>query len=72
MKFKEYKKKAEKDDYLTFNKSNDEIEDYFWKNIAFSPPLYGSDVKNTLFDKGVKWNLSEIKSLLTYGLKNNL
>lgn len=52
--------------------SADETEDYFWKNISFSPPLYGADVPHTLFDAGVKWNLNEINNLLKYGLENNL
>jgi len=36
------------------------VEDLFWKNISFSPPLYGADIKGTLMDKGIQWNLTEL------------
>eukprot|EP00743_Colponemidia_sp_Colp-15_P007442 GILK01008041.1.p1 GENE.GILK01008041.1~~GILK01008041.1.p1 ORF type:complete len:606 (+),score=92.82 GILK01008041.1:98-1915(+) len=43
-----------------------QLERKFWKNITFQPPLYGSDIEGSLFDKGVPWNLSELDSMLRY------
>lgn len=37
----------------------------FWKNIVFSPPLYGADLMNTLMDdRAGGWNLNKLDSLL--------
>jgi jumonji domain-containing protein 2 len=37
----------------------------FWKNIAFSPPLYGADLLNTLMDESSKgWNLNTLDCIL--------
>ena len=37
----------------------------FWKNIAFSPPLYGADLVNTLMDKtSLGWDLNNLNSIL--------
>jgi len=45
----------------------------FWKNINFSPPLYGADIAGTtLFDKGVAWGLNELPGVLKDGLKAGL
>lgn len=62
---KEYKKKVEYFDHVTEGKSVREVEEMFWKNIAFSPPLYGADIKYSLMDPGVKWNLNELESVLS-------
>lgn len=40
----------------------------FYKNIAFSPPLYGADARSTLFDDDCQWNLGKVKNLLTDGV----
>jgi hypothetical protein len=29
-----------------------------------SSPVYGADVSGSLFDKGIPWNLAEVKTLL--------
>lgn len=42
------------------------IKKKFYKNIAFSPPIYGADARNTLFDKGIPWNLGELDCILKY------
>ena len=42
----------------------------FWKNIAFSSPLYAADVPMTLMDAGSgSWNLNSLDSVLTAGMK---
>ncbi|KRX04851.1 hypothetical protein PPERSA_06485 [Pseudocohnilembus persalinus] len=67
---KEYKKKAKMNDHYTEGKTIEQVEQYFYKNIAFSPPTYGADSRNTLFDKGVAWNLGELDCILNDGLKS--
>ncbi|EGR34612.1 jumonji family protein, putative [Ichthyophthirius multifiliis] len=70
--FKEYRKKAMIFDKVTNGKSIEEVEDLFWKNISFSPPLYGSDIQMSIFDEGVKWNLNNLDSILSQGLKQKI
>uniref|UniRef100_A0A3B3BKF4 [histone H3]-trimethyl-L-lysine(9) demethylase n=1 Tax=Oryzias melastigma TaxID=30732 RepID=A0A3B3BKF4_ORYME len=42
-----------------------ELEKKFWKNLTFNPPLYGADVRGTLFDPDVPdWNISRLDSIL--------
>ena len=36
----------------------------YWKSLRNHPPIYGADQSNSMFDKGVHWNLSEIKTIL--------
>lgn len=43
MQVKEYVKKSISFDKITEGKSIEEVEQLFWKNISFSPPLYGAD-----------------------------
>lgn len=52
MPMKEYIKKAQSFNHITDGKKMEEIESIYWKNISFSPPLYGADVRGSLFDKG--------------------
>jgi jumonji domain-containing protein 2 len=45
----------------------------FWKNIAFSPPLYGADILNTLMDEKSKgWNLNSLDSILMDALSDKV
>lgn len=45
----------------------------FWKNLSFSPPLYGADIKLSFMDDSAgAWNLNSLKSVLTSGLKDPL
>lgn len=46
----------------------EDVEEMFYKSMAFSPPVYGADARNTLFDKGVAWNLGELDCILNDGL----
>lgn len=80
MSIADYRKKVEVFDAITDNKEPEEVESLvsefffvanglkyalqFWKNICFSPPLYGADMKGSLFDEGVKWNLGELDGVL--------
>ena len=43
----------------------------FWDNLKRSTPLYGSDVKGTLFEKNTKypWNLNYLERTLRYSKK---
>jgi len=55
---KEYKKRSDPFNNITDGKSVEKIEEMFYKNISFSPPLYGADSRKTLFDDSCKqWNL---------------
>jgi jumonji domain-containing protein 2 len=70
MKLPEYRKKVECFDHLTDDKEIEEVEEMFWKNIAFSPPLYGADMAGTLFEPGTPWDLRDLPGVLKEGLKN--
>lgn len=51
------------------NKRPSEIEKLFWKTLKLNAPLYGADIEGSLMDKGIDWNLAEIKTLLSDGLE---
>ena len=63
-----FKADAIKFQKITQGKTNQEIENLFWKSLFNNSPLYGADVSGSLFDKGIPWNLGELKSLLNKGL----
>ncbi|SCU85834.1 LANO_0C05622g1_1 [Lachancea nothofagi CBS 11611] len=43
------------------------LESYFWKTLAFTPPMYGADALGSLFqDKIDVWNVSKLPSLLDH------
>ncbi|SCU90438.1 LADA_0F04082g1_1 [Lachancea dasiensis] len=45
----------------------DFLESYFWKTLAFTPPMYGADTLGSLFqDKVEVWNVSKLPSLLDH------
>ena len=46
--------------------SLEELESKYWRQIAFTPPIYGSDTKKTFFNKKdcKEWNLSHLDTLL--------
>lgn len=67
---KDYKKKVAQFEKFTNEKTVEQIEELFWKNVAFSPPLYGADFKGSLMDKGVPWNLTELDTVLSSGLED--
>jgi len=79
MKLNEYRKKVECFDHLTDDKKIEEVEEMvsfpinstlilkipqFWKNIAFSPPLYGADMAGTLFESDTPWDLRDLPGVL--------
>ena len=41
----------------------EQVEELFWKNISYSPPLYGADLSGTVMAAGA-WNLSSLDTLL--------
>jgi hypothetical protein len=42
-----------------------ELERHYWKNVTFMPPLYGADIRGTLFDESVQhWNIGKLSNLL--------
>lgn len=68
MKLLDYKKRAEKFDQDSENLSVEKVEEKFWRSLSFNPPIYGADVKGTLFDKNLPWNLAELHTILNDGL----
>jgi len=70
MKLNDYRKKVECFDHLTDEKEIEEVEEMFWKSIAFSPPLYGADMAGTLFEPNTPWDLRDLPGVLKEGLKN--
>lgn len=61
----QFKKLAEKEVPPKSNKyghEHDSVEQIFWKNVRFSPPMYGADMLGSLFnDKIEDWNLNHLK-----------
>jgi jumonji domain-containing protein 2 len=72
MRVHDYKKKVDVFDDTTTNKSVEEVEDAFWRTIAFSPPLYGADIKGSLFDENVPWDLKNLPGVLSDGLRKKI
>ncbi|SCV00408.1 LAME_0G09516g1_1 [Lachancea meyersii CBS 8951] len=43
------------------------LESYFWKTLAFTPPMYGADTLGSLFQDDLDvWNVSKLPSLLDH------
>lgn len=76
MTLKEYRAKMGVFDKITEGLSAPEVEAtvtmkliQFWKNIVFSPPIYGADLLNTLMDQRAgSWNLNSLDSLLSQAI----
>eukprot|EP01015_Nassula_variabilis_P037567 TRINITY_DN9970_c0_g1_i3.p1 TRINITY_DN9970_c0_g1~~TRINITY_DN9970_c0_g1_i3.p1 ORF type:complete len:332 (+),score=49.32 TRINITY_DN9970_c0_g1_i3:65-1060(+) len=69
---KEYRNRTISMDKFAEGKTVEEIEDIFWKNVTFSPPLYGADMVGSLFEDGVDWNLRELNTILDHGIDSKL
>lgn len=77
---KEYKIKMGVFDKITNGLTAEEVESMvciqltqFWKNIVFSPPLYGADLMSTLMDERAgPWNLNSLNSVLKDALSTNI
>lgn len=70
---KEYKYKMGVFDKITDGLTADQVESMFWKNIVFSPPLYGADLLNTLMDeKAGPWNLNCLDSIMKDAISSNV
>ena len=48
------------------------MERFFWENLHLEAPLYGCDIKGSLFknDFSSEWNLQKLNSCLNDGLNN--
>lgn len=58
-------KEFEKCNYIKKQDDDNEIRRKFWKNVTFSPPIYGADSSGTLFENNVEaWNLNNLNCLL--------
>ena len=68
MKLLDYKKRAEKFDQDHDNLTIEKIEEKFWRSLSFNPPIYGADVKGSLFDEKIPWNQNELHTILNDGL----
>jgi jumonji domain-containing protein 2 len=66
----EYIRKAKKATRLSKGLSDEEFEMFFWDNLHLPSPLYGCDVKGSLFDAndGYPWNLRKLGTCLQDGL----
>jgi len=50
----DYKIIAESDEFKTPDHFDyDDLENKFWRNIMYKPPLYGADVSGSITDKDV-------------------
>ncbi len=76
MSLKEYRAKMGVFDKITDGLTASEVEDMvtmkliqFWKNIVFSPPIYGADLLNSLMDQRAgSWNLNCLDSVLNQAI----
>lgn len=51
------------------DESREDIERRFWKNLTFSPPIYGADIAGSLMDEECEeWNIRRLDTLLTRAL----
>ena len=58
MPLKDYKAKQTEIDKQHEGLNSDQLEKLYWKSLAFSPPLYGADIKLSLMDVDNSWNLN--------------
>ncbi len=67
---KEYIKIVTPSESQIKNKSPLAVEKHFWNTVNGNSPLYGSDVKGSLFkpDSEYSWDLNKIQSILKEGL----
>ncbi|KAM3138393.1 hypothetical protein pb186bvf_009479 [Paramecium bursaria] len=72
MPLRDYRFKQQEIDKQHTNKTPLELERLFWKSLAFSPPLYGADIKLSLMDIDSQWNLNNLYSVLNVGLQNKI
>ena len=58
----------------TFDNYED-LERKYWKNVTFSPPIYGADISGTIYDEDQNlWNIGRLGTILDcvaedYGVK---
>jgi len=68
MHVKEFERLANSDRYKApKHRSYDELERKYWKNITFSPPIYGADISGTVTDDDQDaWNITRLNTILDY------
>lgn len=66
----EYRKESLIEEEEIKDLNEQEIEAFFWKNLHLPSPLYGCDLKGSLFDDNVtsSWDLRKLDSCLLDGL----
>lgn len=72
MPLKDYRAKQLEIDKTLQSKTPLQLETLFWKSLAFSPPLYGADIKMSLMDVDSSWNLNNLESVLEQGLRSRI
>jgi len=72
MRVHDYRKKVSDTDHFTDGKKNEEVEEMFWGNVAFSSPLYGADIKGSIMDKNIPWDLKDLPGVLKEGLSKKI
>lgn len=70
LKSNEYKDKNSKKNVILDTFTEEEKEKYFWENLNLPSPLYGSDIKGSLFESNEagEWNFNKLDSCLKDGL----
>ena len=70
MNCKSYIQKAGRDQYETDGLDDQGVEQHFWDNLHKKSPLYGCDIKGSLFSENnpSQWNLRHLPSCLNDGL----
>lgn len=60
-----FKRIAETKHATPVHQNHKDLERLFWKNISFSPSLYGADVPGSLYDEDVEeFNLTKLNTIL--------
>jgi jumonji domain-containing protein 2 len=70
LKTDEYREKTQKKNVISDTLSEEEKEKYFWENLDLPSPLYGSDIKGSLFEdnEAGEWNFNKLDTCLSDGL----
>lgn len=68
MTVQEYENLANSKQYKTPDHFDfEDLERKYWKNLTYSPPIYGADVSGSLTDPEVKeWNVNHLGTILDY------
>ena len=65
LKVPDFRRIADARDESVRHLSNNELERRFWKTVLYDPPIYGADMRGSLFDPAEKhWNVDNLGSIL--------